>query len=133
MDQKCWHVGKIRSRCNELKSCTADDLKAVNAALFKKGEAYKVRIGLLHDLEAGKSYPDRFPLNEDSLGIEIVGNFDAKTDKYEAVNSDQNAALAWLFEVLSAKLPLGAGDVYRHGAIGYKQQSEAATAQWTKP
>ncbi|MCQ8104377.1 N-acetylmuramoyl-L-alanine amidase [Methylomonas sp. SURF-2] len=43
IDQKCWHVGNIRSRCQEMKSCTADELKELNALLFKKGESYSAR------------------------------------------------------------------------------------------
>src|SRR5215475_1418629 len=37
IDQKCWHVGNIKSRCNELKTCTSDELKEINSTLFKKG------------------------------------------------------------------------------------------------
>lgn len=133
VDQKCWHVGRIRSRCQEMKICTADELTAVNAVLFKKGESYVVRIGLLHDLESGKVYPGRFPINEDSLGIEIVGSFDAKTEAYEAVSKVQNDSLAWLVGALSVKFSLAEGDVFRHGDIGYKQKSEASTATWKKP
>ncbi|MBK9362852.1 MAG: N-acetylmuramoyl-L-alanine amidase [Rubrivivax sp.] len=133
IDQKCWHVGKVRSRCMEMKSCTPEELKVANAILFKKGESYNVRIDNLYQHEAAKSYPDRFPLNEDSLGIEIVGSFDAKAQTYAAVTKDQNEALTWLVDVLTVKLALGSGDVFTHGAIGYKQPTEASTAQWTKP
>jgi N-acetyl-anhydromuramyl-L-alanine amidase AmpD len=130
IDQKCWHVGNVRSRCREMKSCTADELKTVDAILFKKGESYSVRVGKLSKHEATKAYPDRYPLNDDSLGIEIVGDFDVKAKTYAAVSKDQNASLTWLVKVLSDKLALGDGDVFRHGSIGYKQATEAASAQW---
>lgn len=133
IDQKCWHVGKIRGRCKEMKACEADELTAVDAILFKKGESYTVRIGKLHEHESAKAYPDRYPTNEDSLGIEIVGDFDAASGTYDTVNKSQNEALAWLVDVLQAKLALTTGDVYTHGTIGYKQPSEASTAQWKKP
>lgn len=133
INQKCWHVGNIRSRCQEMKTCSTDELKAVNALLFKKGEAYSARIRNLSQHEAGKNYPDRYPSNEDSLGIEIVGAFDAKSQVYESVNKEQNSSLVWLVGVLESKLSLNGGDVYRHGSIGYKQQSEGSTATWNKP
>jgi N-acetyl-anhydromuramyl-L-alanine amidase AmpD len=133
INQKCWHVGNIRSRCQEMKACSADDLKEVNALLFKKGEAYSARIKKLSQHEAGKSYPDRYPSNEDALGIEIVGAFDAKSQTYENVNKDQNRSLAWLVGILESKLSLDNDDVYRHGSIGYKQPSEGSTATWNNP
>lgn len=133
IDQKCWHVGNIRSRCQEMKSCTTDELKAINSLLFKKGESYSARIRNVSLHEAAKTYPDRYPTNEDSLGIEIVGAFDAKSEVYDTVNKVQNSSLTWLIEALEAKLSLTGSDVYAHGTIGYKQPSEGSTAQWKKP
>ena len=133
IDQKCWHVGNIRSRCNEMKSCSTDELKAVNALLFKKGESYSARIKKTSQHEAGKAYPDRYPINDDSLGVEVVGAFDAKLQTYDTVNKDQNSSLVWLVDTLETKLALDGDDIYRHGSIGYKQPSEASTASWTKP
>ncbi len=130
VDQKCWHVGQVRSRCKELKVCSADELKAVDAILFKKGESYAVRVQKLHEHEATKSYPDRYPTNEDSLGIEIVGAFDAKAQAYVGVSREQNDALGWLLAALTAKFGVGDADVYRHGTISYKDPSEASTATW---
>ena len=59
--------------------------------------------------------------------------FDAKSDSYDTVSQEQNASLTWLVDVLETKLALKAADVFTHGAIGYKQASEGATAQWKKP
>jgi len=73
VDQKCWHVGNIKSRCSELKVCSAEDLKEINSILFKKGESYEVRVRNLSQHEGKKSYPDRYPTNDDALGIELVG------------------------------------------------------------
>ena len=132
MNQKCWHVGKIRSKCQEMKSCAPDELKAINAILFKKGESYSLRIADLNTREAAKSYPERFPTNEDSIGIEIVSAFDAKKETYDSVNKSQNDALAWLVGTLESVLGVGDDDVYAHGAIGYKQRSEGSTAAWKR-
>jgi len=128
--QKCWHIGNIKSRCNELKTCTADQLKEVNTLLFKKGESYSVRIANLSKHEGDKAYPDRYPTNDDSVGIEIVGAFGAKTAKYEAVTKEQNQSLVWLVTTLQSLLSLTGDDVYRHPEVSYKQSSEALTANW---
>lgn len=133
IDQKCWHVGNIRSRCQEMKTCTPDELKELNALLFKKGESYSARIRNVSQRETAKSYPERYPTNEDSIGIEIVGAFDAKAQKYDSVNKEQNNSLSWLVEVLEAKFSLAEDDVYAHGKIGYKQPSEGSSAEWKKP
>lgn len=131
--QKCWHVGKIRAKCQEMKSCTPDELKAINAILFKRGESYAVRVKQLHDHESDKPYPDRYPTNDDSLGIEIVSAFNEKANAYDSVNKLQNDSLSWLISTLEGLLALGDADVYTHGAIGYKQKSEGSTASWKRP
>jgi N-acetyl-anhydromuramyl-L-alanine amidase AmpD len=113
-----------------MKTCSAGELTAVKDILFKKGESYSVRIRNLHAHEADKAYPDRYPLNEDSIGIEIVGGFDAKASAYAVVTQAQNDALAWLVQELSKHLGTGEADVFRHGDIGYKQRTEAASAKW---
>lgn len=128
--QKCWHVGNIRSRCKELKTCSAEELTAIDALLFKKGESYQVRITNVSKREMGKSYPERYPTNEDSVGIEIVGAIDPKSDAYDEVTKEQNASLKWLVSVLGSSLGFTTDDVYRHPEIAYKQPSEAKTAQW---
>jgi N-acetyl-anhydromuramyl-L-alanine amidase AmpD len=61
IDQKCWHVGNIKSRCNELKTCSSEELREINSILFRKGESYEVRVRNLSQREAKKAYPDRYP------------------------------------------------------------------------
>jgi hypothetical protein len=77
INQKCWHVGNIKSCCSELKTCSAEDLKEINSILFKKGESYELRVRNLSQHEAKKTYPQRYPTNDDALGVELVGRFDA--------------------------------------------------------
>jgi hypothetical protein len=93
INQKCWHVGNIKSRCGELKTCSPEDLKEINSILFKKGESYEVRVRNLSQHEAKKPYPDRYPTNDDALGIELVGRFDAKSASYDVVTKPQNESL----------------------------------------
>ena len=87
-----------------MKACTSDELKSINSLLFKKGESYAMRIGSVHAHEAAKAYPERYPINEDSLGIEIVSAFDEKGQTYDTVNKDQNESLGWLVTVLEEQL-----------------------------
>jgi N-acetyl-anhydromuramyl-L-alanine amidase AmpD len=130
INQKCWHVGNIKSRCSELKTCSAEDLKEINSILFKKGESYELRVRNLSQHEAKKTYPQRYPTNDDALGIELVGRFDAKSGNYDTVTRAQNESLIWLVSVLEAGLGLTNDDIYRHPQVSYKQSSEAESANW---
>lgn len=130
INQKCWHVGAIRSKCYELKSCSVQGLNEVQALLFKKGESYALRVKKLSRLESGKTYPERYPTNEDSIGIEIVGAFDLILNQYEMVSRQQNIALSWLIELLQNALHMDDEDVYRHPEVSYKKPSEAKSATW---
>jgi hypothetical protein len=76
-----------------LKTGSPEDLKEINSILFKKGESYELRIRNLSQHEAKKTYPERFPTNDDALGIELVGRFDAKSGSYDTVTRRQNESL----------------------------------------
>ena len=130
-NQVAYHVGRLKSKCiDQPASCSASDLSAANAVYLQKGISYAVRVKKLHTHEKGKGYPDRYPTNNDSVGIEVVGNYIAKNNAYEVVNAKQNASLKWLVSELSTHLGLQVGDVYRHPTVSYKQPSEASTASW---
>ena len=77
-------------------------------------------------------YPERYPSNSDSIGIELVGGVTGKGDKaeYELLSTEQTDSLKWLVAQLSAALSLGGDDVYRHSEIGYKNRTEASSASW---
>jgi N-acetyl-anhydromuramyl-L-alanine amidase AmpD len=126
-NQIAYHVGRLKSKCiDQPASCNQSELTAANAMYLQKGISYSLRVKNLHAHENAKNYPDRYPTNNDSVGIEIVGSADSKSKSYEAVNATQNASLKWLVNELSINL----GDVYRHPTISYKQPSEASTAAW---
>lgn len=130
LTQKTYHVGKIRSRCIETKVCTSSELATANAIYFKQGKSYSIRLRNLYKHEKKKSYPDRYPTNEDSIGIEIVGNYDTSKKLYESVNAAQNKSLKWLVDELGQHFVLDKHDVYRHPGVSYKKASEARTAKW---
>ena len=109
-----WHVGKIRSKCQIESSCSAGELKTIRAMGFNPKA--------LHNHEKVKSYPNRYPTNTDSIGIEIVGAL--KNGSYGAGNSAQAASVKSLVDALQQKYKLGNSDVYRHGVISYKHPTE---------
>lgn len=127
--QKCWHVGKINSKCQQLKTCTPAELQTVSGILHQKGLSYKLRLMNLHRHEMKKPYPDRYPSNDDSLGIEIVSEYSPKTG-YVAATAAQNDALRWLVSALERLLALSHADVFRHPTVSQKQPTEAASARW---
>ncbi len=75
---------------------------------------------------------DRYPSNEDSIGIEIVGKANGPKNKevYETVNAAQNAALTWLVRELSATFDVPINRVFRHPQVSRKNVTEASTAVW---
>lgn len=128
-----WHVGKNRSKCFIEKKCEPAEFKKI-AGLEMLGATQKIS-----NLEKKKPFPDRFPNNKDSIGIEIVGQAkdmkvkDEMTGEktiYEEVNDMQNASLKWLVAELAYTLNVSMVDIYRHPDIGRKNLTEASTAKW---
>jgi hypothetical protein len=61
--KQTWHIGKLKARCVSENRCTPTELKALQR--FNPGKENK--------REMAKKVPARFPSNEDSIGIELVG------------------------------------------------------------
>jgi N-acetyl-anhydromuramyl-L-alanine amidase AmpD len=85
--------------------------------------------------ERAKAVPDRFPSNEDSIGIELVGatipaSAAPATEVYESVTAQQNAALKWLIVELASTLGVPMTEVLRHPDVSRKNPTEASTARW---
>jgi len=119
------HVGNIRSRCYMEKKCTPSEISTIRPFLNK----YKK----LSHLEQKKSYPERYPANFDSLGIEVVGkpvSGEGENAIYETVNDAQNSALKWLVYEFSDTLKISMSEVFRHPEVSYKVKTEAGTAKW---
>ncbi|HGY3146860.1 TPA: N-acetylmuramoyl-L-alanine amidase [Morganella morganii] len=123
-----WHVGKMKSRCLIEKKCEPSELTKM-ANLELKGKTKEIS-----DIEKIRSFPDRYPGNMDSIGIEIVGKaygIKGKTvEEYENVNPQQNASLKWLVSELLDSMDISASEVYRHPDVGRKNETEASTASW---
>jgi N-acetylmuramoyl-L-alanine amidase len=127
LHQRTWHVGKLKARCLLDASCEPAELKA-----YKKFDPAG-----MNEREAKKSVPLRFPSNEDSVGIELVGQaLPADPRKpagelvYEAVTAEQNASLKWLVGELVRLLGVPLTEIFRHPDVSWKNPSEAKSAAW---
>ena len=126
--QKAFHVGKIRSRCMGLKSCSADDQAAIKTILSAKKVPYSTKIKQINDREENKPYPNRFPGNDDSLGIEVASKL--VNDEYEDPTNRQQESVKWLVAELLSALKLKTSDIYGHPEVSYKDASEAQHVRW---
>jgi N-acetyl-anhydromuramyl-L-alanine amidase AmpD len=131
-NKKCYHVGQVYSRCRIEQACTPAELKTIKGMLHAKGASWKKRFNDVRDHELKKSYPDRYPANNDSIGIEIVGKFDVANSVYPLPNKKQQTSIKWLVKELLATFNLDfVDDVYAHGSIAHKEKSEGvATLKW---
>jgi N-acetyl-anhydromuramyl-L-alanine amidase AmpD len=131
LNRKAQHVGYIYAKCFQLHNCVAKEQKTYED-LYKKGYGFGTRA--ISTLESKKSYPDRYPMNFDSIGIEIVskylGDKNNPTHAYEQPTSKQQTSLHWLVTNLLESLNLRQTDVYRHPQVSNKEAGEARDAQW---
>lgn len=134
------HVGKLRARCIVEHSCSASEL------IFLKKASSTPR----NKAEMKKSVPGRYPSNQDSIGIEIVGQAALPPGKsypanstddqkrvfldnngvYESVTAAQNLSLKWLVNELIQSLKIPDKEVHRHPDVSQKNPTEASTAKW---
>jgi len=120
------HVGRLRARCIARSICSRTEAQT----LLRLGSSARNR----HEMT--KHVPDRYPSNEDSIGIELVGQAfplnEKNADKqvYESVTSAQNASLKWLIGALAMQLGVPMTEVFRHPVVSQKNATEAATAAW---
>jgi len=124
------HVGLLRSRCLERHRCQPAELKRLQSATLRQRST----------MEHGKAFPDRFPSNRDSIGIDAGRRVQPQPGVRQGarrrrvpvrpVTDGQNAALRWLVGELRRTLSVAAEEVYRHPQVSYKTPTEAATASW---
>jgi len=145
LDKGANHVGEIKARCLSESNCSQEEL---DAGLEKWNKQPWINNGQRksHDHEKMKDFPDRFPKNEDSIGIECVGKawkYDKEgnlledqsksvPDKryvYESLTDKQKESLKWLSGELAKKYDIPASEIYRHPEIAVKLPSEAESAK----
>ena len=130
LHRKTNHVGKLKHRCKLEKSCTPTEIKKLGI--------HKMKPTPLHEHEMKKKWPVRFPINEDSIGIELVGKAypidepDPDKKTFESVTAEQNESLQWLVKELQMTLGLEMREVFTHPDISRKNRTEASTAKWFK-
>jgi len=123
---RCYHVGRlIKSRCLQLKGSQCKDAGLATAMTL----GWAARIKEVDRLERKKSWPARFPVNSDSIGIELVGRHLDDT-RFEPLSAQQLDSLQWLLDALYAHFELDGDDVFRHPEVSYKHPGEAASATW---
>src|SRR5690606_31251339 len=98
------HVGPIRSRCFVEGNCPADETKKI--------ATYGPRQG--HNHEKGKAYPERYPINEDSVGIEVVAMYHEDTKTWDEPTAEQAESIKNLVKILKNAYSLEDADVYAH-------------------
>lgn len=124
--KQTWHVGKLRSRCLAQLTCSATELN-----LLKRFDPTAT-----HKREMRKIVPERYPSNQDSLGIEIVGQalplteHDPDKRVYEPLKEQQDAALKWPVRELRLSLKVPLTEIFRHPTVSYKNETEAGGASW---
>ncbi len=121
------HVGRLRARCVAEQRCSPTELQTLKR-FSPKNE---------HRMEMAKEVPQRYPSNEDSVGIEIVGAViagkrqnAAELGIYEPVNEHQNASLRWLTAELSSTFGIPMSEIFRHPVVSRKNPTEARSASW---
>jgi N-acetyl-anhydromuramyl-L-alanine amidase AmpD len=138
LNKKTWHVGPLKAKCFESHTCSPAEVK-IGPRKHRE----------IHKIEIRKIAPIRFPSNEDSIGIELVGQcfLDPKFIKpgmtvdeidklrgekgvFETVTSAQNGALSRLIAELQTVMEIPEDQVYQHPRVSAKNRTEASTAQW---
>ena len=124
LHQRTNHVGRLKSRCEAESRCSPEESR-LNQRWDPKG---------MHARESVKPAGIRYPSNEDSIGIELVGMAHPAPGKdepvYEEATEAQNAALAWLVNQLQLEYGFPRTEVFRHPDVSWKNVTEASTARW---
>lgn len=121
LDKKTQHVGEIKSHCYAQSTCSESDtilLRSYNTLTPREKKA------AIHDLEKRKIYPQRYPMNEDSIGIEVVGRYDKQNETYLPATPEQLLAIDKLIEAIMQNFDLKSNDVFPHGLIASKKETE---------
>jgi len=116
------HVGKLRSKCLSEHTCQPIDAKALA----------KMSPSKMNTSEMKKQVPDRYPSNQDAIGIELVGGTigTGNDPVYETVTAEQNKSLAWLIGELRQNFGVPLNEIFRHPVVSRKDPHEAETARW---
>ena len=110
------HVGKIRSKAKETGTWSEKEQQHI--------KSLGNNVQALYDYEKTKSYPNRYPINSDSIGIEVVGKH--KNNQWEVATQAQKDSIKNLVEILKEEYSLSDDDIYEHDKISRKTGGEGA-------
>lgn len=110
------HVGPIKIRCLDEGTCPPSEAKKLIRLGPKQG----------HMHEKNKAYPARYPINEDSVGIEVVAKNLGGDFKWEAPTAAQSESISMLVRILKEQYELTDSDIYEHDKISRKTRGEGA-------
>ena len=120
------HIGDIRSKV-ELEKTWDTKEKVLIENIWNEKISYSARKIKVSNYEKTKSYPNRYPINSDSIGIEVVGKYDDKTKRYPNATTKQLESLEQLVIVLLELFNINKTDIYAHAKIAYKNETEGVS------
>ncbi len=116
------HVGNIRSRAEVEGTLTPEGRQELAATRRLPTNDYAD----VSRLESARPYPDRYPTNRDSIGIEVVATYNERSRTWQEPTEAQRASIQRLVGSLQQNYGLNDRDVYEHDRISYKTQGEGA-------
>ncbi|MCF6350177.1 MAG: N-acetylmuramoyl-L-alanine amidase [Flavobacteriaceae bacterium] len=127
-----YHVGHIKSKAYENNISLKEELKIIKG--FRKLKPNKSATRAEHKYEIKKTYPKRYPYNEDSIGIEVVGmpidkngNSTIKAKEivgWQSIPEKQAKSISCLVKFLLEEYNLTSDDIYTHEQISRKTKGE---------
>lgn len=126
LDRQAWHIGPIRSRGEVEGTITPEDRRELTAARAGVAEWRRPAVRAVHGIESTRPYPERYPTNGDSVGIEVVGDYNERTKTWDPPTAAQTASIQRLVGSLQQNFGLNDNDVYQHDVISRKTAGEGA-------
>jgi hypothetical protein len=126
VDRQAWHVGAVRSRGEVEGTITPGDQRELDAARGGLPEWKGTAVRAVGRVESTRPYPERYPTNGDSVGIEVVGRYNAATQTWDPPTAAQTASIQQLVGTLQNNFGLTDHDVYQHDVISRKTPGEGA-------
>lgn len=144
LEYTTYHVGAIYSKCYQMGSCGKSDYKKIrhirttkSSQLRKEGilSYRKNSRGRYTDrpehaearIEYPKAFPERYPINSDSVGIEVVGWYNAREKKWETITKAQKKSIICLTKVLMKLYHIPKKHIYTHEGIKRKTEGEGGS------
>ncbi|RDU61320.1 hypothetical protein CQA53_10305 [Helicobacter didelphidarum] len=135
-----WHVGKIGSKCYDNDNCDENYKKTI-LGYYQGKVLSQIHSNVRKEEEKNFTYPNRYPTNNESIGIEVVGKATKNNEKitYQKYPSLQYESHTWdtptqaqkdsiknLVEILKKEYNLSNDDIYEHDDISpQKTRGEA--------